>query len=245
MLSSADIMQALIPFVMPALAVLCFTLFLLLMRPRRFYFVRHGETVLNQQHIRQGSEGALSEKGRAQAERVGKYFKDFPITKIISSPYPRAKETAGIINEQLHVHIRYTPLLAERRNPSEIIGKSTHDLEVERIVDQMDLAYHEDAYRFSDEESFIDERKRARNFLSYLSRRGPDESIIVTHHHFLKMLVAYMLYRKRLHAPDFIKLSFFNVSDNAGITIVEFNPWHWFSPTHGWSVVSFNAQPDI
>jgi hypothetical protein len=50
----------------------------------------------------------------------------------------------------------------ERKNPSEIIGKHTDDSEVTRIVDQMDLAYHLDEYRFSDEENFTDLKKRAR-----------------------------------------------------------------------------------
>ncbi len=57
------------------------------------------------------------------------------------------------------------------------------------------------------------------------------------------MLIAYLLYRERLHAADFIKLSFFNISDNAGITICEFHPWRIFSPTRGWEVVSYNEQP--
>src|ERR1035437_5100440 len=210
--------------------IIVFLFILFYMRPRRFYFVRHGETILNAQHIRQGEEGALSEKGQAQAEMVGQYLEHFPIQEILASTYPRAKETAAIINTHLHVPIMYSPLFAERRNPSEIIGKSTHDPLVERIVDQMDLAYHEDDYRFSDEESFIDEKKRARKCLSLLARQGAHETAVVTHHHFLKMLISYLLYRERLHAGDFIKLAFFNVSDNAGITICEFNPWKIFSP---------------
>lgn len=216
---------------------------ILFMRPRRFYLVRHGETLLNAQRIRQGSDGALSLKGREQAEKVGQYLEHFPIQDILSSTYPRAKETAGIINTHLQVPIMYSPLFAERRNPSEIIGKSTHDPEVERIVDQMDLAYHEDDYRFSDEENFTDEKERARKCLTLLSRQGARKTVVVTHHHFLKMIVAYLLYRDRLHAGDFIKLAFFNVSDNAGITVVEFHPWKLFSPTHGWEVVSYNEQP--
>jgi broad specificity phosphatase PhoE len=245
MVSVDVIISVFTPFLMPLLALFIFILFLLLMHSRRFYFVRHGETLLNEQHVRQGSEGALSKKGRTQAEKVGNYLKDFPIKKIISSPYPRAKETSEIINAYLKARIVYTPLLAERRNPSEIIGKSTYDPDVERIVDQMDLAYHEDKYRFSDEENFIDEKKRARKFLFLLSCQGTRETVIVTHHHFLKMITAYLLYRDRLHANDFIKLSFFNVSDNASITICEFNPWKLFSPSHGWKVESFNAQPEI
>ena len=216
---------------------------ILLMRPRRFYFVRHGETLLNQQHIKQGKDGGLSENGKRQAEAVGVYLKRFPIERIISSTYPRARETAEIVNAHLRVPIIYSPLFVERRNPKEVIGKSTRDPEVEKIVDQVDLAYHEDEYRFSDEENFIDLKKRARKCLALLSRQGAQETAVVTHHAFLKMLVAYLLYRGRLHAKDFVKLSFFNVSDNAGITVCEFHPWKLFSPTRGWEVISYNEQP--
>lgn len=214
-----------------------------LMRPRRFYFVRHGETLLNAEHIRQGEEGALSEAGRQQAEEVGRYLARFPIGRILSSTYPRARETAEIIGGEMKAPVVYSRLFVERRNPSEIIGKHTDDPEVMRIVDQMDLAYHKDDYRFSDEENFTDLKKRARKCLALLSRQNAKETVVVTHHVFLKMLVAYLLYRERLHAADFVKLAFFNVSDNAGITVCEFHPWRMLSKTRGWEVVSYNEQP--
>jgi broad specificity phosphatase PhoE len=218
---------------------------ILLGRPRRFYFVRHGETILNAQHTRQGEEGGLSEKGQHQAAKVGHYLERFPIERIISSTYPRARETAAIINEHLKVPIIYSPLLVERRNPSEIIGKDRDAPDIVRIVDQMDLAYHEDDYRFSDEENFIDVKKRARKCLNLLARQGALETVVVTHHVILKMLIAYLLYHKRLHAAGFAKLSFFNVSDNAGITICEYHPWKFWNATRGWEVVSYNEQPEI
>lgn len=226
------------------LAVLAVFGVILLIRPRRFYFVRHGETILNEQHIKQGEDGSLSENGKQQAEKVGAELKRFSIERIISSTYQRAKETAEIINKRLKVQIIYSKLLAERRNPREIIGKSTRDSEVMRIVDQMDNAYHGDDYRFSDEENFTDLKKRARKCLNLLARQGANETAVITHHVFLKMLIAYLLYRERLHSADFTKLSFFNYSDNAGITICEFRPLEILSPTRGWRVISYNEQPN-
>lgn len=243
MQSEIDLFAVFSPLVPPLLTIIALIPIFLFMRPRRFYLVRHGETILNGKHVRQGPEGALSEKGRAQADQVGAYLKNFPIGRIISSTYARAQETAEIINAHLGVPITTSALFAERRNPSAIIGKSTHDPEVERIVDQMDLAYHEDEYRIADEENFVDEKVRGKKALRFLARQSARETVVVTHHHFLKMLIAYLLYREQLHAADFIKLSFFNVSDNAGITVVEFHPWKLFSHTHGWEVVSFNEQP--
>ena len=213
------------------------------MRVRRFYLVRHGQTLLNATHTRQGEDGALSPKGREQAERVGRALEQTHISRIISSTYPRATETAVIIATHLKASIVYSSLFVERRNPSEIIGKSTHDPDVIRIVDQMDLAYHDDDYRFSDEENFVDMRNRARQCLDFLARQSATKTAVVTHHVLLKMLIAYLLYRDRLHASDFAKLAFFNTSDNAGITVCEYHPWKMFSPTHGWEVVVFNEQP--
>lgn len=216
----------------------------LFMRPRRFYFVRHGETLLNAAHTRQGKDGALSENGRLQTRRVGLYLMRFHIKRIISSPFERARETSSIIDEYLKVPISYSPLFAERRNPAEIIGKHDDDPEVARIVDQMDRAYHDDNYRFSDEENFQDLKDRAQHALGFLSSRAARETCVVTHSIFLKMLIAYLLYRDDIHATDYAKLSFFNASDNANITICEFHPWKVFSKTRGWEVVSYNETPE-
>jgi len=241
---SPSLITTLTPLLTLLLLFVVVALFLLLMRPRRFFFIRHGETLLNAQHIRQDEEGGLSPSGKKQAERLGEYLKRFPIDRIISSTYPRARETSAILNTHLNVSIVCSPLLAERRNPSEIVGKQTHDPEVIRIVDQMDLAYHPDEYRFSDEENFIDLKKRARKCLSLLERQGAPETVVVTHHVILKMIIAYALYHESLHSADFVKLSFFNYSQNAGITICEYHPWKMFSKTHGWEVISFNEQPE-
>ena len=238
------ILSALMPLFAVLFAVVVAIPISLFMRPRRFYLVRHGETVLNASHIRQGADGGLSENGKRQAERVGRYLARFPVRRIIASPYERAQETAGIINQYLKVPIVYSKLFQERRNPSEIVGKRDDDPDVVRIVDQMDRAYHDDAYRYSDEENFNDLKKRARRALAFLSYQHAREVCVVTHGLFLKMFVGYLLYRKRLHAADYAKLSFFNASDNANVTICEFHPWKLFSKTRGWEVVSYNETPE-
>lgn len=230
------------PILVSAL-VLFIIIVLLLTRPRRFYFVRHGETILNAQHIKQDATGSLSEKGEQQAERVGQALKGLHIKRMLCSTYERARETAAIINKYLKVSITYSPLLVERKNPHEIIGKSTKDPAVAHIVDQMDLTYHDDNFRISDEENFEDLRERARTCLKLLANQGGRATAVITHHHFLKMVIAYMLYRDTLHAGDFAKLSFFNASDNAGITVCDYHPWKALSKTRGWEVVSYNEQP--
>lgn len=210
------------------------------LRPKRFYFVRHGETILNAAHVRQGEEGGLSEKGKLQAAATAAHLATCSIEKLIVSPFERTRETAAIINEKLHVPILYSPLVGERRNPSEIIGKSGDDPAVARIVDEMDLSYHDDTYRFSDEENFQDLKQRAHDTLTLLAQEGAHHTGVVTHSIYLKMLIAYLLYRETLHAKDYVKLSFFNASDNAAVTVCEYWPLFTLSKTRGWRVISYN-----
>lgn len=193
-----------------------------------FYFVRHGQSILNAKGIRQGSIGQLSDKGVEQAHITGERLAEEQsmhgkIQKILCSPYDRTRETADIINMHIHVAkpIEYNPLLGERRNPSEIVGHSIDEPEVKKIVNIIDHSYHDDTYRFSDEENFIDLRDRAKACLAYLESQKEKRVLVVTHGIFLKMLIAYILHRDELTAVLYNKLSFFNPANNAGITVCQ------------------------
>jgi probable phosphoglycerate mutase len=220
--------------------LLMYNLIWLVGRPKYYFFVRHGQTNLNAERIRQGSEGGLTQSGIDQAERTGAFLEPFRIRKIYASPYERTRQTADIIAKHLHCGIAYSPLLEERHNPSEIIGKSTDDPNIKRIGEQIDLTFHSDDYRFSDEENFTDLKKRARNALRFLHRRPEHRICVVTHGIFLKMLVSYVLYGTHLHAPDWVRVGFFNPADNAGITLIVYRPWRRFSASRGWEVLSYN-----
>ncbi len=59
------------------------------------YLVRHGETVWNQEGRYQGSiDTDRAARGRAQADALGTWMKDMPITWAFASPLKRAWETA-------------------------------------------------------------------------------------------------------------------------------------------------------
>ncbi|MES2225714.1 MAG: histidine phosphatase family protein [Patescibacteria group bacterium] len=210
------------------------------LKPKCFYIIRHGETLLNQAHIKQGADGKLSPAGILQARALGTALQSLRIQEICSSPFERAVETATIMSEQLTKKITVSPLLAERKSPSEVIGKSVDDPEVQRIVGLTESGFHEDTYRFSDEENFQELIKRAKACLTYLSKRPGSRIVVVTHRAFLKILLSYLLYRDGLTASDLVKLGFFNPVDNGGITVCIYHPWHPFSKTRGWEVVTYN-----
>jgi len=210
------------------------------MATKLIYFVRHGETKLNAQNIRQGSEGSLTEKGREQALATAKRFpKEIGRPQIIiSSPYQRTKETAEIIAEELNMKVKYSDLLVEKRNPSQVIGHWGGEREVKQIIDRIDKSYHADDLRVSDEENFIDLKTRAKKLLAYIKGRRQKRIIMVTHAIFLKMVVSYMLYGDKLTASEYNNLSYFNPINNAGMAICSYTH-HWFKKDE-WKLIIWN-----
>ncbi len=208
------------------------------------YFIRHGETILNAQGIRQGSEGSLSQQGIAQTLDIARRFpkKHGKPHVILSSPYQRTMETSKIIASELEIDvddIKYSDLLKERRNPTEIIGRSGKEEKVKMILDIIDKSFHDDNFRYSDEENFIDLKKRAKKVLKYIARQNQKRIIVVTHGIFLKVLASYITIGDSLTSLDYEKLSIFNHSENASLTVVTHVP-HWFKKDE-WEILVWNS----
>lgn len=61
-------------------------------------FVRHGETPPNREGLLLGrSDAALTDRGRAQAERLAKAFDGLGVEHVLTSPLRRARDTAAPI----------------------------------------------------------------------------------------------------------------------------------------------------
>lgn len=211
------------------------------MGTKLIYFVRHGQTENNAQNIKQGAEGHLSAEGRAQVLATAKRFPRGPgLPQVIfASPFQRTKETAEIIAHELGIKkIKYTDLLKERKNPSEVIGQWGGDPKIRSIMDRMDRSYRPDDLRISDEENFVDLKKRAKKLLGFISRKNEKRIILVTHSNFLKMVVAYMIYGDKLTASEHANLSFFNPIKNAGMAIVKYTH-HWLKKNE-WELLVWN-----
>ncbi|HEV7424475.1 MAG TPA: histidine phosphatase family protein [Candidatus Paceibacterota bacterium] len=210
------------------------------MANKLIYFIRHGETENNAKDIKQGSEGSLTEKGRAQAMEAAMRF---PKQKghaevIIASPYQRTRETAEIIGRELKMPVEYSDLLVERRNPSNIIGHSAQESYVKEIIDRMDKSYHADDLRISDEENFLDLKARAKKLLVFIKKRKEKKIIMITHGVFLKMVASYMAHGEHLTASQYNSLSYFNPVNNASMAICLYTP-HFFKKDE-WKILVWN-----
>ena len=133
--------------------------------------VRHGETDWNAQGRIQGrTDIPLNENGRKQAQLCSKYFKDTEWDVIITSPLKRAKETAKIINEQLHVPIIEMEEFLERS-----FGDAEGKTREEREVQYPDHLYPNQESR---EELIV----RINSGLKHILQKFPSKKVLLVAH---------------------------------------------------------------
>jgi broad specificity phosphatase PhoE len=149
----------------------------------RLYFIRHGESEANIQHVisNYGSHFGLTEHGQQQVHVLAERLKDLPITTMYSSPVLRAMDTADILYQSLDLPYRVTEALREYKCGI-LEGKS--DEESWRLHRQ----YYEDwtlrhDYLSKPEggESFVDIQNRFLPFIESLKRDDDEDILLVGH----------------------------------------------------------------
>jgi probable phosphoglycerate mutase len=134
------------------------------------YFIRHGESDANRQHIISNRDlpHPLTERGRAQAAALAARLRTVPVTGIWSSPVPRAAETAAILAAALGVPYRLTPALREY-DCGFLEGRSDDEAwRLHRHISQTWLMQGDLAYHPEGGESFFDIRDRFVPFVESL-----------------------------------------------------------------------------
>ena len=79
----------------------------------RVYFLRHGEADWPNWD-RPDNERPLTERGKKEMRKVAKFLRelDIPLDEIVSSPLPRARQTADAIADKFKLQVREQELLA-------------------------------------------------------------------------------------------------------------------------------------
>lgn len=86
-----------------------------ILRSRRFYFLRHGETDANVAGVVSGqTDSTLTERGRAQARAARDPARALALSVIVASPMARALETAEIVAAATGHTVQTIPGLRER-----------------------------------------------------------------------------------------------------------------------------------
>ena len=211
------------------------------------YFVRHGETEANKQHILQGPAGGLSEHGRKQAAFVAKRFDTITVDLIVSSPIERTKETTEIINSQLNKEILYSELFVEWLPPSRFRGVSSDDPTFLAYLKEAKLKRQQDpTWQESDGDSFLGFKTRAVEALDYLISLKKENILVVTHAGFLRMLASVMMFGKELTYHEYGKVFQTLRVHNTAITLCDYLGDNPENPRiHGWKIRTWNDHAHL
>lgn len=174
------------------------------------YFIRHGETVANKHNTIQGIDDVLTEKGRQQAEILAHRLCSAFINEILTSPLPRALETAKIIGQKLDLTPKIVESLTEITNPSSLIGLHSKDekvLEANSLTKPMRLKYP--AWKYEDEENYIEIMERVQHTISYFVNQSEsaDNILVISHGKFIRAVCACMMLGEYLDHNIYQKLT--------------------------------------
>lgn len=141
---------------------------------KSFIFVRHGQSQANADGIIADERSPLTEQGIEQARKTAGEIQKFNITKIVCSPYIRARQTAETIAGELGIDVADIQLLDSLRERG--LG-----------VLQNKPKQHEGTWYFADDTSEgIEQRvelyKRMNKCLEILREMGEQEQLLVVGH---------------------------------------------------------------
>lgn len=145
--------------------------------------VRHGETDSNAARVIQVPTATLSEQGRNQAALLADRLTDAGITRIISSDFPRAADTAAMVSRRTGVAVDHDSLLRER-DFGDLIGRSYDSFPSNPLP--LDFA----PPNGESPDAFFGRMARAWDLITGLVADTPGNLLVVTHGLVCKALVS-------------------------------------------------------
>lgn len=200
------------------------------------YFVRHGESALNQDKKYQFEKTPLSTVGKSQAEKLAWQLTGIKFDLMMASPLFRAMQTAEILNKVHNCRIVKNNLLHEIRRPSIISGKAKDDPEAIAILKEVHDKYADPSWRHSDEETAYEIIERAHHVLADLTSIDAENVLVVTHRLFISVMVASMLFEEDISPVTLLRWLKFSDMDNAAVTLCQ------YTGKQQWKLISWNAQ---
>lgn len=202
------------------------------------YIVRHGQSVDNVLPVFQKSTSPLSEKGKLQAKQIAERIQNLEFDTLISSPLPRAKETADAISTMTGKEIVLSDLFVERIKPSSTDGKPWTDEKASKTFRAWEESLIRPGLKVEDGENFEEIFQRADKSLDYLLNRAGKDIVVVSHGHFIRTLIARIIIGDRIDGE--IARRFYDLTslENTAISVIQYR--EAFEESRCWRVWTLN-----
>lgn len=147
----------------------------------RLIFIRHGQAESNKHSYPQHNDMPLSLKGLAQAKNIALEFQNIQVSQVISSPFPRALQTAHEISRVTGTNVVEDDRWKERTFVS-LYGLSWQQI-IEKIGQKKAncIRTNADKVELEGEESFINAQKRVVEAFNALDFSDGGSKVVVSH----------------------------------------------------------------
>lgn len=149
----------------------------------KLYFIRHGESEANIQHVISNRESpfGLTKRGKQLANILADSLKDIPFTAIFSSPVLRARETADILSRSFHQPYQIAEAL--REYDCGILEEKADEASwrLHRKYYEEWTLHHNHSSKPTGGESFVDIQNRFLPFIESLKHGGHDQVLLIGH----------------------------------------------------------------
>ena len=182
----------------------------------KIYIIRHAQSIANEQRRYSGNSSedqGLSKLGKAQAEKIGKFFISKNIKQIYSSPFLRAEQTANAIATKCKINKIHLVEKFKEHECGDWNGKT--EIEIKEKYPQAWAGWHTDPENnpIPGGETLREIQLRALPELYTILKKHPNEDVvIVTHYAVLNVLICSLI----------ASLGNFRSFDSGNGTIAEF-----------------------
>ncbi len=148
------------------------------------YAMRHGRTNYNELELCNDDPNVdvhLNDIGLQQARAAAERLRDVALDRIIASPLPRTRQTAGVVNQYHGLPIEVHPNIADIRSGFD-------GLPVEAYFDA--IAHDPLHARVNGGESLLDHKQRVLGFVDWLAEQPQENILVVAHEETLRVFVA-------------------------------------------------------
>ena len=137
--------------------------------------------------------------------------------------------------------VEFSELLRERIYPSRLLGlppENTTRQEIVRAIYEADLR----GSAYEDGESITELMERGKKALHFLLDLPSNNTVVITHGRFLRMIMGLILFGDNLTPAEFATLTLVLKSQNTGITLATHSKEN---PSGGWQMLTWNDHAHL
>lgn len=158
----------------------------------KLYVVRHGQTEFNLENRMQGRiDSPLTQRGRADAEALGRYLSNIDFDLVLASPSKRAQITAELICTGRDINIQVEKDIREI-NMGSWEGRTKEEI-MKAFPEEGEIFYNKPhLYKALEGDSYYDVQDRAVSAVKRLAEQHEGGNILlVTHTVVIRAIIAY------------------------------------------------------